>query len=145
MIYIIFTKNLLTKKKDDSPMENRFERDLKKIKRLEGKQAFLIGYVSKIGKWFLFILPIVLVVLSLLIILDIFSDYTLTVSFYVILGVYGLNSLLLLLGAFYTQKALKNRLKFERKRGRPIDSLDGFDLLDNNVKKVINLLFIIAL
>jgi hypothetical protein len=126
-------------------MENRFEKDLKKIKRLEGKQAFLIGYVSKIGKWFLFILPIVLVALSLLIILDIFSDNTLKVSFYVILGVYGLNSLLLLLGAFYTQKALKNRLKFERKRGRPIDSLDGFDLLDNNVKKVINLLFIIAL
>ena len=126
-------------------MENRFERDLKKIKRLEGKQAFLIGYVSKIGKLFLFILPIVLVVLSLLIILDIFSDLTLNVSFYLILGVYGLNSLLLLLGAFYTQKALKNRLKFERKRGRPIDSLDGFDLLDNNVKKVIKLLFIIAL
>ncbi|MFX0187377.1 MAG: hypothetical protein ACFE8A_06545 [Candidatus Hodarchaeota archaeon] len=126
-------------------MENRFERALKKIKRLEGKQAFLIGYISKIGKLFLFILPIVLVGLSLLIILDIFSDLTLNVSFYVILGVYGLNSLLLLLGAFYTQKALKNRLKFERKRGRPIDSLDGFDLLDNNVKKVINLLFIIAL
>jgi hypothetical protein len=131
-------------------MENRFERDLKKIKRLEGKQAFLIGYVSKIGKWFLFILPLVLVVLALMILFAVFSQISIFVligtnGFYIVLGVYGLNSLLLLLGAFYTQKALKNRLKFERKRGRPIDSLDGFDLLDNNVKKVINLLFIIAL
>jgi len=37
------------------------------------------------------------------------------------------------------------RLNFERKRGRPIDSLDGFDLLSSNVKRVTNLLKIIAL
>ncbi|MCK4381280.1 MAG: hypothetical protein KAW51_09100, partial [Candidatus Lokiarchaeota archaeon] len=37
------------------------------------------------------------------------------------------------------------RLNFERKRGRPIDSLDGFDLLANNVKRVTNLLKIISL
>jgi len=37
------------------------------------------------------------------------------------------------------------RLNFERKRGRPIDSLDGFELLESNVKKVINLLKLISL
>ena len=126
-------------------MEEVLRKDLKKIKRLEGKQAVLIGYISSIGKWFLFFLPIALVILSLLIILDIFSDLTLTISFYAVLGVYGINSIILLLGAFYTKKALNKRLIYERKRGRPIDSLDGFDLLANNVQKVINLLFIIAL
>ena len=52
---------------------------------------------------------------------------------------------MLLLGANSTESTLKLRLKFERKRGRPIDSLDGFDLLSNNVKRVINLLKVIAL
>jgi hypothetical protein len=37
------------------------------------------------------------------------------------------------------------RLKFERKRGRPIDSLDGFDLLSSSVKRVTNLLKFISL
>lgn len=129
-------------------MEEVLRKDLKKIKRLEGLQGVLIGYISKIGKWFLFILPLVLVVLSLMILLATIGGANLiilTMIFYAILGIYGLNSMILLLGAFYTQKSLKARLKFERKRGRPIDSLDGFDLLYNNVKGVINLLFIIAL
>ena len=129
-------------------MEEVLQKDLKKIKRLEGLQGVLIGYISKIGKWCLFILPLVLVVLSLMILLATIGGANLvilTMVFYAILGIYGINSMILLLGAFYTQKSLKARLKFERKRGRPIDSLDGFDLLYNNVKGVINLLFIIAL
>ena len=52
---------------------------------------------------------------------------------------------MLLLGANSTESSLKLRLTFERKRGRPIDSLDGFDLLANNVKRVTNLLKIISL
>ena len=52
---------------------------------------------------------------------------------------------MLFLGANSTESSLKMRLNFERKRGRPIDSLDGFDLLSNNVKRVTNLLKIIAL
>ena len=131
-------------------MEEALAKDLKKIKRLESLQGALINYISKIGKLFLFILPLVLVVLSLMILLAIVSDVSViglvaVIGFYVVLGVYGLNSIILLLGGYYTQKSLKARLKFERKRGRPIDSLDGFDLLYNNVKGVINLLFIIAL
>ena len=129
-------------------MEEVLRKDLKKIKRLEGLQGALIGYISNLGKWFLFILPLVLVVLSLMILLATLSGSNLvilTLAFYAILGIYGINSIILLLGAFYTQKSLKARLKFERKRGRPIDSLDGFDLLYNNVKGVINLLFMIAL
>jgi hypothetical protein len=52
---------------------------------------------------------------------------------------------MLLLGANSTESSLKMRLKFERKRGRPIDSLDGFDLLSSSVKRVTNLLKIISL
>lgn len=52
---------------------------------------------------------------------------------------------MLLLGASSTESSLKMRLKFERKRGRPIDSLDGFALLSSSVKKVTNLLKIISL
>ena len=131
-------------------MEEALAKDLKKIKRLESLQGALINYISKIGKLFLFILHLVLVVLSLMILLALVSDVSViglvaVIGFYVVLGVYGLNSIILLLGGYYTQKSLKARLKFERKRGRPIDSLDGFDLLYNNVKGVINLLFIIAL
>jgi len=131
-------------------MEEVLTKDLKKIKRLESTQGALINYIYRIGKLLLFILPIVLVVLALLILLTTITSEPIfatvgAIGFWVVLGVYGLNSILLLLGAYYTQKSLKARLKFERKRGRPIDSLDGFDLLYNNVKGVINLLFIIAL
>jgi len=51
---------------------------------------------------------------------------------------------MLFLGANSTNSSLKLRLKVERKRGRPIDSLDGFDLLFSSVKSVVNLLKIIA-
>jgi len=131
-------------------MAEKLTKDLKKIKRLESLQGALINYISKIGKLILFILPLVLVVLSLMILLAIVSEVSIigfvaVIGFYIVLGIYGLNSIILLLGGYYTQKSLKARLKFERKRGRPIDSLDGFDLLYNNVKGVINLLFVIAL
>ena len=100
--------------------------------------------MSKVGKLLLFTLPIVLVVIT---ILTLFAalDITLTIIFYVILAVYFFNSVMLLLGANSTESSLKMRLNFERKRGRPIDSLDGFDLLANNVKRVTNLLKIISL
>ncbi len=131
-------------------MEPRLAKDLKKIKRLESLQGALINYIYRIGKLLLFVLPIVLVVLALLILVGFLTGASVfaivgVIGFWTVLGIYGLNSILLLLGAFYTQKSLKARLKFERKRGRPIDSLDGFDLLYNNVKGVINLLFMIAL
>ncbi|MFX1394780.1 MAG: hypothetical protein ACFFAH_14565 [Promethearchaeota archaeon] len=131
-------------------MEKALANDLKKIKRLESVQGALINYIYRIGKLFLFILPLILVILALMILLAVFSQIPIfgvvgTIGFYIVLGIYGLNSILLLLGAYYTHKSLKARLKFERRRGRPIDSLDGFDLLYNNVKGVINLLFMIAL
>jgi hypothetical protein len=131
-------------------MEQRLAKDLKKLKRLESLQGALINYIYRIGKLLLFVLPIVLVILALMILFALLSANPIfalvgTIGFWAVLGIYGLNSILLLLGAFYTQKSLKARLSFERKRGRPIDSLDGFDLLYNNVKGVINLLFIISL
>ncbi|MFX1575447.1 MAG: hypothetical protein ACFFB0_22150 [Promethearchaeota archaeon] len=125
-------------------MERNLDKDLAKILKKEKFQASMVSYMSKVGKLLLFTLPIVLVIITLL---TLFTelDITLTIIFYTILSVYLFNSVMLLLGANSTESSLKLRLKFERKRGRPIDSLDGFDLLANNVKKVTNLLKVISL
>ncbi len=125
-------------------MERELEKDLSKILKKEKFQGKMINYMSKVGKILLFILPIVLVVIT---IFTLFTtlDITLKIVFYAILGIYFFNSIMLFLGANSTESSLKLRLNFERKRGRPIDSLDGFDLLANNVKRVTNLLKIISL
>jgi len=125
-------------------MERNLEKNLVKILKKEKFQGNMISYMSKIGKLLLFALPIVLVIIT---ILTLFAalDITLTIIFYLVLGIYFFNSVMLLLGANSTESSLKMRLNFERKRGRPIDSLDGFDLLANNVKRVTNLLKIISL
>ncbi|NVM38256.1 MAG: hypothetical protein HWN81_21860 [Candidatus Lokiarchaeota archaeon] len=125
-------------------MERDLEKDLAKILKKEKFQGNMISYISMFGKLLLFTLPIVLVVIT---VLTLFAplDITLTIVFYAILSVYLFNSVMLLLGANSTESSLKLRLKFERKRGRPIDSLDGFDLLANNVKRVTNLLKFISL
>jgi hypothetical protein len=131
-------------KKMMNKIERDLEKDLAKILKKEKFQGNMISYMSKVGKLLLFILPIALVVIT---ILTLFAplDITLTIIFYAILAVYFFNSVMLLLGANSTESSLKMRLNFERKRGRPIDSLDGFDLLANNVKRVTNLLKIISL
>jgi hypothetical protein len=125
-------------------MTRDLEKDLAKIIKKEKFQGSMISYMSKVGKLLLFILPIALVAIT---ILTLFTalDITLILIFYVILAIYLFNSIMLFLGANSTESSLKMRLNFERKRGRPIDSLDGFQLLENNVKRVTNLLKIIAL
>ncbi|MCK4282448.1 MAG: hypothetical protein KAX10_10050, partial [Candidatus Lokiarchaeota archaeon] len=126
-------------------MENITQKELRKIQKLEKRQGILTGYVSKIGKLLLYILPLVLVVITILTIFQISQDAILYAIFYIVLVIYGINSLILFYGASLTKKSFQSRLKFERKRGRPIDSLDGFDLLSSKVQRVINLLKIIAL
>jgi len=136
-------------------MTNNLENDLSIILKKEKFQGNMISYMSKLGKLLLFVLPIILVGITILTLIfedppDDFSylqDYLpiLRIFFYVILGIYLFNSIMLLLGARSTESSLKMRLSFERRRGRPIDSLDGFDLLSNNVKRVTNLLKIIAI
>ena len=125
-------------------MERELEYDLSKILKKEKFQGNMISYMTKVGKLLLFVLPIALVAIT---ILTLFTalDPTLIIIFYIILVIYLFNSIMLFLGANSTESSLKMRLNFERKRGRPIDSLDGFDLLANNVKRVTNLLKIIAL
>ncbi len=125
-------------------MEQKREKDLSAIRKKEKFQGKMISYISKIGKLLLFVLPIVLVIITILTLLAPLT-FWMTIIFYVILGIYFFNSIMLLLGANSTQTSLKLRLKFERTRGRPIDSLDGFDLLSSNVKRVTNLLKIISL
>lgn len=129
-------------------MKQKMERDLKndlgKILKKEKFQGKMINYMSKVGKLLLFILPIVLLIVTLLAFIQAL-DFTLKIVYLIILALYTFNSCMLLLGASSTESSLKMRLKFERKRGRPIDSLDGFDLLSSSVKKVTNLLKIISL
>ena len=117
---------------------------VEKIRKKESKQSKLVNYISSVGKWLLYILPIILLVVTILSFISVL-DLTLKIVYIAILAVYSINSLILFLGAFETQNSLNMRLKFERTKGRPIDSLDGFDLLSSSVSRVINLLVIIAL
>ncbi|MFX0008190.1 MAG: hypothetical protein ACFFA7_07190 [Promethearchaeota archaeon] len=125
-------------------MEKKLEKRLNKILKKERFQGKMINYMSKVGKLLLFILPIALLIVTLLALIQAL-DFTLKIVYMVILVIYTFNSCMLLLGANSTESSLKMRLKFERKRGRPIDSLDGFDLLSSSVKRVTNLLKIISL
>ncbi len=139
-------------------MNDSSKEKLEKIIKVEKSQVFLTKYITTIGRLILFIFPILLAIITILTIF-IFPelptatsfaqqplDYqTLTIIYLLILAFYFLNSIILLLGAFKTNQALKLRIKFERIRGRPIDSLDGFKMLTNNVLKVVKLLRIIAI
>jgi len=125
-------------------MERGLDKDLLKIIKKERFQGKMVIYVSGVGKILLFVLPILLLIVTILAFISVL-DFTLKIVFFVILGIYAFNSIMLFLGANSTNSSLKLRLKFERKRGRPIDSLDGFDLLFSSVKSVVNLLKIIAL
>ncbi|MFX0106064.1 MAG: hypothetical protein ACFE75_11320 [Candidatus Hodarchaeota archaeon] len=138
-------------------MVRDLEKDLSEILKKERFQGKMINYISKGGKLLVFTLPIVLVIITIItfIIFPVlpkqpfldqpFEYQVLALIFIVVLVIYFFNSIMLLLGATSTESSLNLRLNFERKRGRPIDSLDGFDLLANNVKRVTNLLKVIAL
>ena len=125
-------------------MEKELDKDLVRIIKKEKFQGKMVVYVSGVGKFLLFVLPILLLIVTILAFISVL-DFTLKIIFFVILGIYAFNSIMLFLGANSTNSSLKIRLKFERKRGRPIDSLDGFDLLFSSVKRVVTLLKIIAL
>jgi len=125
-------------------MVRELEQDLSKIIKKERFQGKMVKYVSGVGKILLFILPILLLIVTILAFISVL-DFTLKIVFFVILGIYAFNSIMLFLGANSTNSSLKLRLKVERRRGRPIDSLDGFEMLFSSVKRVVNLLKIIAL
>ncbi len=126
--------------------EREIEKELSRVIKKERFQGKLTKYMTSWGKLLLYILPIVLVIMAILTLLNIaILDITLKIIFIVILLIYGINSIILISGALSTNKSLKLRLNFERTRGRPIDSLDGFDLLFSSVKRVTSLLKIIGL
>jgi hypothetical protein len=126
-------------------MNERLDRELSKVIKKERLQAKLTKYMTGWGKPLLYILPLVLVIMALLALLRFaILDFTIQIIFIAILVVYGINSIILISGALKTNKSLKMRLNFERKRGRPIDSLDGFEILFSRVKRVTNLLKIIG-
>ena len=128
-------------------MESQLQNELKKIQSKEKLQKKLTKYISGPGKWLLLLLPWFLVIITILALLAVVNlvDINVSAMFYIVLGLYFINSVMLFLGSLFTKKSLQMRLNFERKRGRPIDSLNGFDLLYNNIKRVINLLRIIAI
>ena len=125
-------------------MEKWIEDFLAKILQKERTQGKLVKYITTLGKILLFILPIVLLIITILTLVTTL-DITLTIIFYLVLVIYAFNSLMLFFGSRLTETSLELRLKFERKRGRPIDSLDGFELLESNVRRVTNLLKLISL
>ena len=139
-------------------MNKSKDKELRKIIKAEKTQAKLTNYIVKVGKWLLFLFPLLLVIITVYaIILTLGIEETinfwqqdlnyqiLTIIYLVIIALYFINSVILLLGAFKTNQSLSLRLDFERRRGRPIDSLDGFNTLSNNVMGVVNLLKIIAI
>ncbi|TXT56149.1 MAG: membrane protein of unknown function [Promethearchaeota archaeon] len=133
-------------------MKKEIDEDLKEVIQAEKSQAKLTYYNINIGKWFLFILPIILVIITLLTLFVFQEDLSktflqqdigfqiLTIIYVISLAIYFINSVVLLLAAHKTNKSLKLRLDFERKRGRPIDSLDGFELLRDNVWRVLEVM-----
>lgn len=125
-------------------MTNNREKAREKVNRLENRQETIISYVSSIGKRFMYLLPPVLVIITVFLFLD-GVTFLLRLSFFTLLGLYGINATFLLIGAKFTERSLNARLQFERKRGRPIESLDGFETLSNGVNRVILLLKIVSL
>jgi len=130
-------------------MKPGYEKELRELNKLERFQAFVIRFITKIGKWLHFLLPFMLIgitVLAILALVDLVVISTRLIGiFFVILALYTVNSIILYLGAARTNKLLETRLEFERKRGRPIDALDGFDELTHHVKRVIKLLKVTAI
>ena len=138
-------------------MKKKIDQDLEEVIKAEKSQARLTYYNVNIGKWFLFILPIILVIITLLTLFVFKEDLSktfleqdlgfqiLTIIYVISLAIYFINSVILLLAAYKTNKSLKLRLEYERKRGRPIDSLDGFELLRDNVWRVIEIMNLAAI
>ena len=133
-------------------MEALLKKQFILLLKLEKYQKRITKYIIKIGKWLLFVLPIILVTITILTLFLFpklpeaikFSEQTfeyqiLYIIYLIALGLYFLNSLALILCASWTEKSLKARLKFERQRGRPIESLKGFKFLAHNVKRVTTL------
>lgn len=127
-------------------MEEQLQKELAKTLKRERTQKKLTKYMSGMGKYLLLTLPWIMVIITILAIFNIITlvDIIVAAIFYIVLFLYFINSVILFYGASFTKTSLKKRLDFERKRGRPIDSLEGFDLLYNNVNRVIKLLKIIA-
>jgi len=139
-------------------MNEKLNKDLKKVIETEESQRRLMNYVVKIGKWLLFILPIILVIITVLTILLVpelpeatkwinqtIQYQTLSILYVIVLAIYFINSVILMISARKTDKSLDLRLDYERRKGRPIDSLDGFELLKDNINRVLFLMNITAL
>lgn len=114
-------------------------KELEQIIEKERRQGKLINYIQNTGKWLLYSLSIMLVLLT---ITTFFIGFTFLfrIIFYACLMIYIGNSISFVLGGYFTKKALSSRLKYERKQGTPLESIDGFDVVHERITKVIRLL-----
>ena len=87
-------------------MERELDKDLLKIIKKERFQGKMVIYVSGVGKILLFVLPILLLIVTILAFISVL-DFTLKIVFFVILGIYAFNSIMLFLGANSTNSSLK--------------------------------------
>ncbi|MBD3195323.1 MAG: hypothetical protein GF317_09725 [Candidatus Lokiarchaeota archaeon] len=139
-------------------MEQDIEIELEEVKKVEKKQASITKFIVNIGRWLLFLLPIALIIITILTIFlfpqlpeaskfaeETLGYQTLTIIYVIVLAFYFINSIILFLGSVRTKKSLEMRLGYERRKGRPIDSLDGFELLRDNVNRVLTIMDITSL
>ncbi|MFO7795349.1 MAG: hypothetical protein ACQERB_10645 [Promethearchaeati archaeon] len=139
-------------------MNQKLEEELEKVIETEESQKKFMNYVVRFGKWLLFVLPIILVIITILTIvlieeipeatkwIDSPVDYKiLTILYVIVLAIYFFNSLILIITSRRTNKSLELRLDYEKRKGRPIDSLDGFRLVMDNINRVLILMNITAL
>ncbi|MHA1377334.1 MAG: hypothetical protein ACTSRG_03020 [Candidatus Helarchaeota archaeon] len=119
---------------------------LENVSKKENLQAKLNRYNVNIGKLLLYLIPLTLVILTVINLVTGGAIFQLLLFVFVgILAIYAVNSFLLMMGALSTGQAFTLRLNYERKIGRPLDSLRGFSTIQKKIGNTLNLLKIIAL
>ncbi|MBY9010673.1 MAG: hypothetical protein KGD74_12470 [Candidatus Lokiarchaeota archaeon] len=74
-------------------MQRELKKDLLKINKKERFQGKMVKYVSGVGKILLFVLPILLLIVTILAFISVL-DFALKIVFFVILGIYAFNSIM---------------------------------------------------
>ncbi|NWF95999.1 MAG: hypothetical protein HXY34_07625 [Candidatus Thorarchaeota archaeon] len=107
------------------------------LQRMENHQARLTAYNRRVGRFLLYLLPLVLVALTVISVLHITESLLLLSAFVVVLVIFAVNTLILGQLAAKTKAAFTGRLELERQKGRPLDSLQGFTSIKSNVNRTI--------
>ncbi len=118
------------------------------VEHTEAQQQRLASYNRRVGRYLLYILPLLLVALTTLSVTKTVDAIVLLDWFVLALAVFGLNTLFLGLLVSTTRSAFTKRLNLERQNGRPLDSLQGFTTIRDNVDRTlftIRIVFLLSL